>query len=138
MYEYHTMHSKSRRANQSHRVKASMNIKQGVGILRLPDIKAISLALNTVLTTNVQLKIVKIASNAKSTDRSLVAPHCRLMVWSWCGYSGFFSSSFFFYEIHISPDTGVNNGVWWWWGPLSSADQRSRLHSSWSVVGIGG
>ena len=36
---------------------------------------------------------------------------------------------FFFYKIHISPDTGVNDGVWWW-GPLSSADQRSRLHSS--------
>ena len=35
----------------------------------------------------------------------------------------------FFYKIHISPDTGVNDGVWWW-GPLSSADQRSRLHSS--------
>ncbi|XP_065195564.1 cullin-2-like [Sycon ciliatum] len=25
---------------------------------------------------------------------------------------------FFFYKIHISPDTGVNDGVWWW-GPLS-------------------
>ena len=23
----------------------------------------------------------------------------------------------------------MNNGVWWW-GPLSAADQRSRLHSS--------
>ena len=41
----------------------------------------------------------------------------------------FFFFFFFFYKIHISPDTGVNDGVWWW-GPLSSADQRSRLHSS--------
>ena len=36
----------------------------------------------------------------------------------------------FFYKIHIlCPDTGVNHGVWCW-GPFSSADQRSRLHSS--------
>ena len=40
-----------------------------------------------------------------------------------------FFSLFFLYKIHISPDTGVKHGVWWW-GSLSSADQRSRLHSS--------
>ena len=33
------------------------------------------------------------------------------------------SVNIFFYKIHISPDTGVNDGVWRW-GPLSSADQR--------------
>ena len=45
------------------------------------------------------------------------------------GMALFFLFLFFLYKIHTSPDTGVNNGVWWW-GPLSSADQRSRLHSS--------
>ena len=44
-------------------------------------------------------------------------------------YLSIFFFFFLFYKIHISPDTGVNGGVWWW-GPLSSANQRSRLHSS--------
>ena len=45
--------------------------------------------------------------------------------------------SFFFYKIHISPDTGVNDGVWWW-GPLSSdldAGNRSRsIMTQWPTV----
>ena len=36
----------------------------------------------------------------------------------------FFLLLFFFYKIHVSPNTEVNKGVWWW-GPWSSADQRS-------------
>ena len=54
---------------------------------------------------------------------------CMRTVWGVAILASSIFFLFFLYKIHISPDTGVNDGVWWW-GPLSSADQRSRLHSS--------
>ena len=94
---------------------------------RLSDVSLVLARYHIIpLSVRYQFKLYVLTYRALHDLASVFVANC------FCLRSNSTCTSFFFfflYKIHISPDTGVNDGVWWW-GPLSSADQRSRLHSS--------